>query len=267
MSYTTQEYDSQPGAKRRRSSVGYGGRSYVPRGPKYVAPVARYRKKVPKSVRSYVRSAISRSLETKRAFVNASNANVYADITSGVCYSCVPAIGQGTTQGTRTGNCIELKSVTLRMMVMAQLSAAAPLYCDIYVFRRKPNAVITTIDQNFLQAGSTSIGYDGDVYAYSGLLAVNDDLYEGLYKRRVKIWNPNNTANQGVQASIDPTFSLVIDVGKYMKKKVMYNDATTTPTSDDVYFAVATTYATGASSGGAVTATMTYVLEAEYTDA
>jgi len=266
MSYTTQEYDSQPGAKRRRS-VGYGGRSYVPRGPKYVAPVARYRKKVPKSVRSYVRSAISRSLETKRAFVNASNANVYADITSGVCYSCVPAIGQGTTQGTRTGNCIELKSVTLRMMVMAQLSAAAPLYCDIYVFRRKPNAVITTIDQNFLQAGSTSIGYDGDVYAYSGLLAVNDDLYEGLYKRRVKIWNPNNTANQGVQASIDPTFSLVIDVGKYMKKKVMYNDATTTPTSDDVYFAVGTTYATGASSGGAVTATMTYVLEAEYTDA
>ena len=91
-----------------------------------MAPVARYRKKVPKSVRSYVRSAISRSLETKRAFVNASNANIYADITSGVCYSCVPAIGQGTTQGTRTGNCIELKSVTLRMMVMAQLSAAAP---------------------------------------------------------------------------------------------------------------------------------------------
>ena len=55
---------------------------------------------------------------------------------------------------------------------------------DVYVFRRKPNAVITTIDQNFLQAGATSIGYDGDVYAYSGLLAVNDDLYEGLYKRR-----------------------------------------------------------------------------------
>ena len=81
------------------------------------------------------------------------------------------------------------------MMVMAQLSAAAPLYCDVYVFRRKPNAVITTIDQNFLQAGATSIGYDGDVYAYSGLLAVNDDLYEGLYKRRIKIWNPNSTAN------------------------------------------------------------------------
>jgi len=153
------------------------------------------------------------------------------------------------------------------MMVMAQLSAAAPLYCDVYVFRRKPNAVITTIDTNFLQAGATSIGYDGDVYPYSGLLAVNEDLYEGLYKRRIKIWNPNTAANQGVQASIDPTFNLVVDVGKYMKKKVTYNDTTTTPTSDDVYFAVATTYASGGSSGGAVTATMTYVIEAEYTDA
>ena len=47
-----------------------------------MAPYSRYRKKVPKAVRTYVRSAISRSLESKRAFVNASNVNLYGEINS-----------------------------------------------------------------------------------------------------------------------------------------------------------------------------------------
>lgn len=232
-----------------------------------MAPDARYRKKVPKSVRSYVRSAISRSVETKRSFVNASNANIYANIDIGNVHSLVPALTQGVTQGSRTGNTIELKKVTLRMMVTAVLNAFAPMYADVYVFRRKPNATLANIDTNFLQAGGTSIGYDGDLYPYSGLLSLNEDLYEQLYKRRFKIWNPTGSANQGVQASIDPSFCLTIDVGKYMKKKVMYNDATSTPTNDDVYFGVATTYSNGANSSGVVTAALTYIVETEYTDA
>lgn len=266
MSYTTQEYDSQPGTKRRRSSGGYGGRTYIPRGPKYVAPGYGYRKKVPKSVRTYVKSAITRSVESKRAFVNAANTNIYAEITQAQCISLVPSISQGTTQGTRVGNCINLKKVTVRMMVQAALNSYAPLYADIYVFRRKPNASIANIDTNFLQAGNTSVGYDSDALAYCGMLSLNEDLYEQKVHRRVKIWNPNATANQGVQASIDPTFMMTMDVTRFLKKKVTYNDGTPTPTSDDVYFAVATSYSNGASSAGVATATMAYVIETEYSD-
>lgn len=232
-----------------------------------MAPYSRYRKKVPKAVRTYVRSAISRSLESKRAFVNASNVNIYGEINSGVCYSCVPAISQGTTQGARIGNSITLKNLQIRFQLMANLSTSPAFYVDIYVFRRKPNAVLTSIDTNFLQAGNTSIGYDSDSYPYVGILSLNEDLYEQCIHKRVKIWNPNNSANSGVQASIDPCYSGVLDVTRFMKKKIMYNDGTATPTTDDVYFAVGCTFVNGASTGGLALGTMTYVMEAEYIDA
>lgn len=269
MATVTQEYDFGVPAKRRRSRSGYGapGSTYIPRGAKYVAPYARYRKKVPKAVRTYVRSAISRSLESKRAFVNASNVNIFALINSARCFSCVPAISQGTTQGARIGNSITLKSLQIRYQLMANLSTNPAFYVDIYVFRRKPNAVLTSIDTNFLQAGNTSIGYDSDTFPYVGMLSVNEDLYEQCLHKRVKIWNPNNTANTGVQASIDPCYSGILDVTRFMKKKITYNDGTPTPTNEDVFFTVGCTYVNGVSTGGLALGTMTYVMESEYIDA
>ena len=183
MSQVTQEYDFGVPAKRRRSGSGVGAPTayYVPRGAKYRAPLSRYRKKVPKAVRAYVRSAIGRSLESKRAFVNASNVLTYGIITAARCYSCVPTISQGTTQGARIGNSITIKKVQLRMQILGNVTTAPAHYVDIYVFRRKPNATISTIDLNFLQAGNTSIGYDSDAYPWVGMLSMNEDLYEQMY--------------------------------------------------------------------------------------
>ena len=269
MATVTQEYDFGVPAKRMRSGSGVGAPTtyYVPRGAKYRAPLSRYRRKVPKAVRAYVRSAIGRSLESKRAFINASNANILATITQSRCYSCVPAIGQGTNQGSRVGNSIKLKKVQVRMQIMGAVTTSAATYVDIYVFRRKPNTDMSQIHTNFLQAGSTAIGYDGDSFAYSGMLKLNEDMYEQCLHKRVKVWNPSNTANVGVQASIDPCYTCVLDITKFMKKTVTYNDSSTVPTSDDVYFAVGSTFVNGLSSGGSVTNLLTYVIEAEYTDA
>ena len=54
---------------------------------------------------------------------------------------------------------------------------------------------------------------------------------------------PNNTANQGVQAVILVT--TVIDLTRFMKKEVMYNDSSPAPTNEDVYFAVGTSFVNG----------------------
>ena len=85
------------------------------------------------------------------------------------------------------------------MQILGNVTTAPAHYVDIYVFREKPNATISTIDLNFLQAGNTSIGYDSDAYPWVGMLSMNEDLYEQCIHRRIKIWNPNNTANQGVR--------------------------------------------------------------------
>ncbi len=267
MATVTQEYDFGVPAKRRRSASGAPGRDYVRRGYKYVAPSARFRKRVPKAVRAYVRSAVSRSLEVKRAFVNAANANIYGAITLGTCYSCVPSLSQGTTQGTRIGNSITLKKVVVRMQIMGALTTGPACYVDIYFFRRRPNASIANVDLNFLQAGNTAVGYDSDVLPYCGMLSVNDDLFEPLMHKRVKVWNPTNAANVGVQAAIQPCYTQSFDITSMMRKKVMYNDSTSTPTSDDVYFAIGSTFVNGVTSSGNVTNLLTYVIEHQYTDA
>ncbi len=266
MATVTQEYDFGVSTKRRRSASGAPSREYVLRGAKYVAPSSRYRKKVPKAIRAYVRSAVSRSLEVKRAFVNAANANIYGQISLGNCISCVPALSQGTTQGSRIGNSITLKKVVVRMQIMGAVTTGPACYVDIYFFRRRPNASIANIDLNFLQAGNTTVGYDSDVLPYSGMLSVNEDLYEPLMHKRVKVWNPTNAANVGVQASINPCFTQSFDITSMMKKKVMYNDASPAPTSDDVYFAIGSTFVNGVTSSGLVTNLLTYVIEHEYTD-
>ena len=54
---------------------------------------------------------------------------------------------------------------------------------------------------------------------------------------------------------------------KIHEEKIMYNDGTATPTTDDVYFALGCTFVNGASTGGLALGTMTYVMEAEYIDA
>uniref|UniRef100_UPI004048DD24 hypothetical protein n=1 Tax=Yoonia sp. TaxID=2212373 RepID=UPI004048DD24 len=152
------------------------------------------------------------------------------------------------------------------MQIMGAVTTGPACYVDIYFFRRRPNASIANIDLNFLQAGNTTVGYDSDVLPYSGMLSVNEDLYEPLMHKRVKVWNPTNAANVGVQASINPCFTQSFDITSMMKKKVMYNDASPAPTSDDVYFAIGSTFVNGVTSSGLVTNLLTYVIEHEYTD-
>ena len=90
------------------------------------------------------------------------------------------------------------------------MTTAAATYVDIYVFRRKPNTDMSQIHTNFLQAGSTAIGYDGDSFAYSGMLKLNEDMYDQCLHKRVKVWNPTNAANVGVQSSIDPATTVFL---------------------------------------------------------
>ena len=76
-----------------------------------------------------------------------------------------------------------------------------------------------------------------------------------------------NAANVGVQSSIDPCYNCVLDITKFMKKTVTYNDTSTVPTSDDVYFAVGVPLLTESPAVAQLPNLLTYVIEAEYTDA
>jgi hypothetical protein len=124
---------------------------------KYRGPSKRYRKKVSAGTRAYVKSAISRSLETKQTVSSANQLSFNPQINPADCHSLMPSMGQGTGQGVRIGNAIRVKRLMLRMVINSIYASltGAPTYVDIYIFKNKSNINITTM-ADFLQLGSSA---------------------------------------------------------------------------------------------------------------
>lgn len=267
MAQVTQEFDYGYPSKRSRSqSYGRPERS-APR-IKYRGASKKYSKKVPASLRSYVKSSISRSLEVKKASGIANQVQFNPQILVGDCILMTPGLAQGTGQGSRTGNSVTTKRCVVRMVVNSiyVATAGSPTYVDIYFFKnKKSNTISSTSD--FLQLGSGSTDYNGDATPICGLLTVNEDVFRDCIHRRVEVFNPPNTTTTAYAASINPSVCLVFDVTRFMKKKLTFDDTNNVCTNDNLFMAIGTTQTDGSNVGAVNTVEVTYTVEYEYYDA
>lgn len=267
MAQVTQDYEYGYRAKRSRSSSGVRVERSVPKA-KYRRPPAKYRRKVPPTVRAYVKSAITRSLEVKKSFLTANQITYKPQIDVGSLQNLLPGIVQGTGQASRVGNSISVKKAVIRGVInnFALGAGGSPTYVDLYIIKSiQSNTVLTMVD--FLQVGSSSVDYDGDSRPYSGLLMVNEDSFKPCIHERFMVYNPANTQTVAYASAINPSVTFVYDITPFIKKKLVFNDTTSIPTNDSLYLCLGSTQSDGGNLSGANSGEITWVVEIEYTDA
>lgn len=267
MAQVTQDYEYGYRAKRSRSSSGVRVERAVPKA-KYRRPAAKYRRKVPATVRAYVKSALTRSLEIKKSFLIANQITYKPQIDVGSVQNLLPGVVQGTGQASRVGNSIGIKKATVRGVInnFALGAGGSPTYVDLYIFKSVASNTITTM-ADFLQIGSSSANYDGDLQPYSGLLRINEDQYKLCIHERFMVYNPGNTQAVAYAAAINPSATFVFDITPFMKKTLMFNDGTSIPTNDSLYMCLGSTQTDGGNLAGANSGEVTWVVEIDYTDA
>lgn len=154
-----------------------------------------------------------------------------------------PNIVQGTGEGERVANSVSTRKAMVYFSAhMFQISTASnsdpPKYLDIYIYKFKPSNDQTAITlTNFLNFGSTSIAYDSSTIPESGAFPINKDKF--ILKKHIRklLWNPN-PANIYAQGSrhIMNACAFKIDLTKYLKQTIQYNDAVTNlVTNDNLY--------------------------------
>lgn len=237
-------------------------------GYKYRGTSKKYRKKVSPNVRSYVKSAISRSLEIKKTHTINSDVAFNPQIVAGDVLNLLPGMAQGSTQATRSGNSINLKRLVVRGVVnmIALGTYNSPTYVDVYIFKSKKSNVAPASLADFLQLGSSSTSYDGDTQPYSGLLRLNDDAFKECIHERFYLLNSPPTTAQAFNAAINPSVTFEWDLTRFMKKKLLFDDAITTPQNDSLWMVCGTTQSDGNSVSGSNMGEITYVVEMDYTD-
>lgn len=231
------------------------------------------KKYVPKKVRKYVKSAINRSIETKRNGFAQEQIPIYTYISDAQCNPLTPVLAQGSGEGDRIGDEVRIHRTSLRLAVNCDAAAAnssISKYFDIYIFKlRKTNTVPTAADMlRFLQDGNSATAYDANS-SVDGLRDVNQDLFRLCMHKRVKMANSNDITNQpGTQGTT--SFSAKIDCTKWLKKVQKYDDTSNYPTNDNLFIAIGSIWTDLPSSGlraPQVTGHYSCLYEYEYKDA
>ncbi len=182
-------------------------------------------------------------------------------------YPLNPTVAQGTGQGDRIGNQINLRSAWLKISILAEdtaLGASIPRWFDLFIFKNKrAQTTPTSADMlRFMQLGNNAISYNGDIL--NSMSSVNQDRFTLKLRKRFALMNAYTVNNQ--QGSAGPMArSLYFNVTKFLAKKLKYDEGVTQPMNDNLYFAVGCADAKSGA-GLAQYATMAYVFEFRYSD-
>lgn len=225
------------------------------------------------SIRKTIRREVARLSENKIIEGTSGTITFAQAISPASCYNLIPNITQGVTQGTRIGNRIRVRKAVLRaaITVFNQAANVTPVYVDLYIFKYKPikvypnNVMPTGSMNNFLQAGSTATNYSGAIS--DGLRPVNKDLFILKYRKRMLMFNPNQTAAfTGGTAAINPNRSFNLDITKYLHKVLQYDDNNSYCTNDDLWFALGSTQTDGSLYPGVNIGNFNLVVNVEFED-
>jgi len=181
--------------------------------------------------------------------------------------SSIWAVSQGTGAANRIGNSITPKSWIFKGFINSVNNSTEPLVIKMFIFKYKngyngPSG--TTSSTDFYQNGNGTVGGVGN---YLDVLNnVNTDTYQIYHTRSFKVGpsilgtgNPNNDFSMALPFKIN--------VLKYQKHAIKYNDAVTTPTNSGLYVCFACAPADGTSFGSGASAYLNYVVDASFEDA
>lgn len=224
------------------------------------------------AVKQYVNRVVSRKIETKINDVEKLANVVYGYIDNTMVYSLLPAISQGTGEGSRIGNKVNCVGLNLRMNLYCynQSNTTPPVYFDIYIFKCKNKNVggglPTSADMvQFLEDGSTSKQYVGT--SLDGMRYLNNDLFTICIHKRVVLYNPYSTSI-ATTASINPSKMFNFNLTKFVKNTWLINDGGQTIENDNLYIAIGATLTNGVTLPIATTlGQYDYLIQAKYKDA
>lgn len=218
-------------------------------------------------LRNFVRSTVYSTMEKKRVpyigSVNLYGGQQYPQVALNNIVCLTPNTGtgkvysivQGTGQQQRIGNQVTPLKCTLKFNLFAMPYSAVsnttprPVTVRLYIVSPKPGIVCTNNDNmaqnimavNFFQNGNSSLGFLGNLYDL--ITPVNADVVTLHYSRDFKIAPAAYTGVTGgasasdTKASNDYSLSQewIVDVTKYMPKKINFDDTTGGTTSRPLF--------------------------------
>lgn len=237
-----------------------------------------------------VRREVLRTAETKSAqeyvYGTSLRATTYSSFDSTNIVALGPRstslpINQGVGQGSRVGNSIHTKSLTIRGAVIPQPYNATtnptprPLICTVYFFYDKtsPLAAPTPLaNADLFQNGNGAATFDTDML--DGVAPINTDRYHIFKRRSFKVgWadyagtggqpTQQNYANNDFKMTCRFKFNLT----KYLPKRIRFNDATSQPTTRPIWMMWLVNSADGnVLTSSTVPAFVQYIQDYRYTD-
>lgn len=225
-----------------------------------------------RAVKSYVKSVVSRNIETKINDVEQVGKIVYGLISSAEVYSLLPTLSMGTGEGNRIGNKVNCKSLSLRLSLYCynQATSTPPIYFDIYLFKSKNKNVgagfpTSTDMAMFLEDGNSSKQYVGT--SLDGMRYLNDEMFTLIKHKRIHLYNPYSTGISST-ASINPHRYIKFNLGNAVKNTWMFNDTMNTVENDNLYIAIGATLTSGSTLPvGTAFGYYDYLIQCKYKDA
>lgn len=240
------------------------------------------------TVKAIVKREIARNIENKTFSIYTSVQPVYpygspnfqASINPVTPYASYLSIVQGTSQGTRTGNEIKIKSLMFKFVLTPTIFDATfnfqprPTDVILWIFYDKTNDnIIPQIGTDFLQLGGSSVPLQNSLIDITA--PVNTDRYRVLFRKVYKVgfasYNGSGTlaafqsfSNNDYKLNIRGSVNLM----PYIVKHVKFNDNNATPTTRGL-FAVfqAVSAAGGAYSSAYIPVNAAVTVDMQYEDA
>lgn len=154
-------------------------------------------------------------------------------------YNLMPAPAEGTTNHERVGNEIIVSQSKLRVTITAGLTAdqnAVPAIVTLMVGRLK-NKVGIPSDADwinmFYATGAAAQGADSTLLT-TMMFPVNDDAWDIKERRQYKVGAANG-GGLGENNDFNVSYTDEIDIGRYMKKTLQFDNASVTCENDGLY--------------------------------
>ena len=219
-----------------------------------------------KAVKRYVKSAIHRQLENKRFTIESSDTLAApsnpTNFQAGNIFQLTPSsatnswytIPQGTGQGARVGNRINLRSAVFRYVMyplgynVTSNPNPKPLDLQILIFSMKRGVLGLTVadawnvfNGSIFANGSSSNGTVNNLFDMVSV--ANSEVIQLHYRRNLKLspsefYTPN--ATQVNYNNNDYKYNCIgkINVTKYLPKHIVFNDTDNSSTSKQVFMVI-----------------------------
>lgn len=224
----------------------------------------RVSKKVPKTVKRYVKKEIHKAIEDKvymsdlSGVVSLDNLLILTPSSSTLpqYFSLIPSMAQGTSEMTRIGNRLRVKSHKLRVQMLlngaAITAAGVDTPMNIYYFvlnTRDTPATLTASDLNQLfyyqTGGSASATQFLSGSGWATTHRINTDwfnIYKTNYPNKpIKLgWSSYASTDNGLFSNNDyrSNYHFDIDLTKKTAKRMLFSNNTSTPQNFNYYLVV-----------------------------